>query len=246
MKIKKKYYQYIGLIYWCVLRHKYYIPIFLMMQIVLSVAIIYGLSFLTNTIDFYSISYLYIGAITINILAVTCVLSPQIVSESKQNGILEYEKTLPISRISILLSETIIWGLLSIVGTIFCIIIGAFRFQMKVNITISGIFTLLFVTLSLVLFGFAIAYLLQPSLVNIVTQLIMMGGLFLSPIIYPEERLPQWSVYCYNYLPFVPVNRLIRFHLFQVGEVVLRDYFVVFLWGILSFFIAILILVRRK
>lgn len=94
-----------GLVRWSLIRHKYYIPVFVMVQIILSIAIIYGFLFITNANDTIAMSYLCTGAIAINVIAVTCVLAPQIVSEAKQNGVYDYQKTLPVSRIGILLSD---------------------------------------------------------------------------------------------------------------------------------------------
>ena len=100
--IKSRYSSYFGLIKWSLIRHRYYIPIFIVVQILLSLAMMYGFSFITNAVDEASKSYLCTGAITINIIAVSCVLAPQIISEAKQNGVFDYQKTLPISRIGII------------------------------------------------------------------------------------------------------------------------------------------------
>lgn len=246
MRAKEIINQTIGLIKWSLLRHKIYIPIFVIVQVILSLAVIYGFSFVTNSVDGLSKSYLYTGAITINIIAVTCVLSPQIVSESKQNGIFSYQKTLDISRAQIILADLIIWALLALPGFIVSTFLGAFNFMISIKITLLGIFSLLFVIISLTLLGFAIAYALPANIMALITQLIMIGGLLFSPIIYPSERLPIWMGKVYNNLPFVPVSNIIRYNFFGLEKFSSRDYLIVLIWGLSSFLISIYILSRRK
>lgn len=60
--------------------------------------------------------YLSSGATTLGIIAVGRVLAAQIVSTAKQEGIVDYQRTLPVSRLNILISDFIIWGMASLPG----------------------------------------------------------------------------------------------------------------------------------
>ncbi|MGP1412041.1 MAG: ABC transporter permease [Peptoanaerobacter stomatis] len=244
--IKSRYSSYIGLIKWSLIRHRYYIPIFIVVQILLSLAMMYGFSFITNAVDEASKSYLCTGAVTINIIAVSCVLAPQIISEAKQNGVFDYQKTLPISRIGIIISDLFIWGIISLPGIAMSVIIGSINFGVYLNFDIVGIMSLIFVITSLILFGFSVAYLLPSNIVALITQLIMIGGLLFSPIIYSADRLPHWMEYIYNYLPFVPVSNIIRYSLFSLNDFNLFSYIVVFVWALIAFVISMYTLTRRK
>lgn len=244
--IKSRYSSYFGLIKWSLIRHRYYIPIFIVVQILLSLAMMHGFSFITNAVDEASKSYLCTGAITINIIAVSCVLAPQIISEAKQNGVFDYQKTLPISRIGIIVSDLCIWGIISLPGIAMSVIIGAINFGVHLNFSIVGIISLIFVLTSLILFGFSVAYLLPSNIVALITQIIMIGGLLFSPIIYSDDRLPHWMKYIYNCLPFVPVSNIIRYSLFRLDDFSLFSYIVVFVWALVAFMISMYILTRRK
>lgn len=246
MKMRNKYNRAIGLLKWSLIRHKFYIPVFVIVQIILSLAVIYGFSFITNANDYDANSFLCTGAITINILAVTCVLAPQIVSEAKQNGIFKYQKTLPISRISILLSDLLIWGFISLPGVFVCILIGSLHFNIQMYFYLMSICSLLFVIVSLLLLGFAIAYILAPNIVSLITQFIMIGGLLFSPIIYSADRLPSWMASIYNTLPFVPVSNIIRASLFHLTAYKITDYIVVMAWGVASFLAIMYVLKKRE
>ncbi|MBF0848820.1 ABC transporter permease, partial [Streptococcus danieliae] len=95
-------------------------------------------------------------------------------------------------------------------------------------------FSLIFIIFSLLLLGFAIAYFLSPNMMAMITQLIMLGGLLFSPIIYPAERLPNWTEIIYDTLPFVPAANIVRTTLFEIGEYNISNYVVISIWGLLS------------
>lgn len=235
-----------GVIKWSLIRHKFYIPIFVLVQIILSIAIIYGFLFITNAKDTLTQSYLCTGAMTINIIAVTCVLAPQIVSEAKQNGIYDYQKTLPIPRVSILLSDLLVWGLLCIPGIVSSLLISTFAFELKTDLGIVSLLSIFIIIFSLLSLGFSIAYVFPSNIVSLITQLIMIGGLMFSPIIFPENRLPAYAKYIYNYLPFVPSSQIIRRAVFQLGQVDIQNYLVLVLWGVISFMASLAMLIKRR
>ena len=183
--------KFFGLIKWSLIRHKFYTPIFVLVQIILSFAIIYGFLFITNANDKVTQSYLCTGAIAINVITVTCVLAPQIVSEAKQNGIYDYQKTLPVSRVGILLSDLLIWGFLCLPGILSSLLISKFGFGLDIFLSLIALVSIILIIFALLSLGFAIAYVFPSNIVSLMTQLIMLGGLMFSPIIFPVERLPR-------------------------------------------------------
>ncbi|WP_438830948.1 ABC transporter permease [Streptococcus pluranimalium] len=235
-----------GLVKWSLLRHKFYIPVFVVVQIILSFAVIYGFLFITNATNQAEKFYLSTGAMAINVIAVTCVLAPQIISEAKQNGIYDYQKTLPVSRIEILMSDLLIWGLLCLPGILSSILISKFGFGLEVSIGLNSTLSVLLIIFSLLSVGFAIAYILPPNLVSLVTQLIMIGGLLFSPILYAADRLPSWMITLYDYLPFVPSSQIIRSSIFQLENFSIQNFIVLITWSCLGFILSLTILSRRK
>lgn len=236
----------IGLIRWSLLRHKFYIPMFVIVQMILSGALIYGFLFITNSVTYDDKMYLATGAISINIIAVSCVLSPQVVSESKQNGVYSYQKSLPIARILILLSDLLIWWMLCWPGITMSIVIGNISFGLNFTVNLYSLLSMSFVLVSLILVGFSIAYLLPQNLTSMITQVIMMGALLFSPIIYSEERIPTWLMDFQKVLPFVASSNIIRESLIKNYQVNLADYIVVMIWGIIGFCTIFFKLNRRE
>ncbi|RLK62728.1 ABC transporter permease [Atopobacter sp. AH10] len=243
--IKNIYNSSVGLIKWSLIRHKVYIPAFVIVQMLLSVSVIYGFSFITNAVDKISRTFLCTGAITINIIAITCVLSPQIVSEAKQNGVLDYQKTLPIARVGIIMADLFIWGVISLPGIFASMIVGSLYFNMNPQINMVSCVSLIFIMMALTFFGFSIAYLFPANIVPLITQVIMMGSLMFSPIVYSADRLPMCMAYIYNYLPFVPVSKIIRFCLFGLDDFKIMNYIVILFWGSISFLSSLYVLTRR-
>jgi ABC-2 type transport system permease protein len=237
--------QSLALCKWSLLRHKIILPMFTILQVILSVAIVYGLALLIPDIDPLSAVYLSSGATTLGLIAVGCVLAAQIVSTAKQDGIIKYQRTLPVSRINILITDFFIWGLASLPGVIMSFLAAAIRFGIAIHFSFQGFVILLLVQMSMISIGFAIAYWLNANSVSMMSQLIMIGGLLFSPITYPAERLPDWITDIYNILPFVPTSSLIRASFYQLGQLHFRDIIVVSLWLVVTSSVSLIALERR-
>lgn len=235
-----------GLIRWSLIRHKYLLPTFSFVQAAFSLAIVYGLALVIPEINDVSAIYLSSGALTLGIIAVGCVLAPQIVSASKQNGLFKYQKTLPVARSSILCADIIIWSIASLPGVIMGCIATILRFNINIDITPLSCAMILISQVTMICVGFSIAYWLPPNAMALATQLIMIGGLLFSPITYPVDKLPEWTSYLYNILPFVPASNLLRSSLFHTEQFTFMDLIVVIIWAIIAFILALTALSRKE
>lgn len=235
-----------GLIWWSVMRHKILLPTFSVTQVVLALAIVYGLALLMPNLTYQDTIYLSSGAITIGIIAVGCVLAAQIVSSAKQDGIVAYQKTLPVSRISIIFADVIIWSLASFPGVVMSCIAAVIRFNITLHVGLVSILMIILTQITMVLIGFSLAYWLSTNAMALATQVIMIGGLLFSPITYPASRLPDWLASFYNFLPFVPTGNLIRATLFDFGAFSIFNLSVIIAWAIVAFVLSVLALVRRR
>ncbi|MEK4670297.1 ABC transporter permease [Niallia taxi] len=238
--------QLISLIRWSILRHKHLLVVFSFAQIVLSLAIVYGLALMLPDIDEETAIYLSSGSITLGIIAVGCVLSGQIINTAKQEGIIYYQKTLPVYRLNIIFADIIIWGLASLPGIFMSCLAAIFRFHLTIEVSIQCLLAIAIIQISMICIGFAIAYWFSANIVALVTQIIMIGGLLFSPILYPTNRLPIWTKVIYENLPFVPASKLIRSTLFNNGTVSIRDVVVVSIWGIVTMLLSLIALSRRE
>ena len=149
---------FLGLLQWSLIRNKQVLPLFSILQILLSLAMVYGLALVIYDLDEVSAVYLSTGAIVMGIIAVGCVLCAQVVSESKQNGVFEYQRSLPVSRMSILMSDILIWGVASAPGLIASFFASVLRFHVGITITLVGILFVLLSLTTMICIGFTIAY----------------------------------------------------------------------------------------
>lgn len=235
----------LALIRWSLLRHKSLLPIFTVTQAFLSVAIVYGLALLIPNVDPVTAIYLSSGATTLGIIAVGCVLAAQIVSTAKQDGIVGYQRTLPVSRINILIADFIIWGMASLPGVFMSFLASYLKFNVQISFSFSAMMTLLLIQICMISIGFSLAYWLSPNVVGLATQIIMIGGLLFSPITYPTDRLPTILVNFFELLPFVPSSNLIRSLFFEYGDFTLKNLIVIIIWMAFTCVWSIIALSRR-
>jgi len=238
--------RFLGVVHWSLIRHKYILPTFTIIQIVLAIAMMFGLALLMDNVDETASIYLATGTIAVGIIAVGSSLCAQVVSESKHNGIFNYQRSLPIPRSYILIADTLIWGLAALPGIVVSFIVAVLRFDLSINITFGNMFTILLFLFATISVGFVIAYFLQPSAVSIVAQLVLITNLLFSPITFPASRLPEWIVSIYNVLPFVPGTNVIRALLFNVGNFYVRDLLTVAIWCVICLSLSLFALSRRS
>lgn len=235
-----------GLIRWSLTRNKYLLPAFCLIQVILAFAIVYGFALINPVTDYQSSVYMASGAMVLGIIAVGCVLAPQIISESKHNGILEYQRTLPVSRVSIILADVIIWSIAAIPGILMSCLAGIIRFDIDVNINIISIAIIFICLTSMILIGFGVAYFFPQNVTSLCTQIIIIVALLFSPITYPADRLPNWVLKIHDFLPFVPTSDLIRASVFDLEKIYSNDLIVVVLWAAIAFVASLKIISRKR
>ncbi|WP_043563639.1 ABC transporter permease [Actinomyces israelii] len=236
----------LGLVRWSLIRHKYLLPAFTLVQALFAVAIVYGLALLIPAIDLKTARYLSAGAWTLGIIAVGCVLAPQITSTSRQEGVLEYQKTLPVPRSAILLADAVVWSIAALPGIAIGMLAAALRFGLHVHTDIATVAAILGAQFTTVSIGYAIAFWLPPNGNSLATQVIMIGGLLFSPITFPAERLPEWAIYLHQFLPFVPLGDIIREAAFRTGSPQALNVAVVASWALVAYNIAYIALRKRS
>lgn len=234
-----------GLIRWSLIRHRYLLPAFTAVQALFAVAVVYGLALLVPEVDTESARHLSAGAWTLGVIAVGCVLAPQIVTTAKQEGLLAYQRTLPVPRSAIPLADAVVWIMAALPGIAVGVGAAALRFGLTPRVDALTIAALLAVALTATGIGLALAYLLSANATGLVTQIIMIGGLLFSPITFPAERLPDWAAALHQVLPFAPMGDLVREAAFRVGEPQTLNIVVVALWMVGTHALAYAALRRR-
>lgn len=144
----------------------------------MAIALVYGYSLIIPDYSTEVKYYLASGAITIGIITIGCTISAQTISSDKQNGIINYLKTLPVKRQFILFSDLFIWMISSLLEYLFHLLLFL-KFRLVPIISLANFSVILLILITMLSLGFAIAYCSSPNLMTLSTQLILMIGLFI-------------------------------------------------------------------
>lgn len=234
------------LIQWNYLRQKNLFILFTLAQVLLAISLLFGYPLVIGELDQTTSYYLASGAVLIGIISIGCTISAPVISNAKSEGHFDYVRALPVPRLAISLSDLWMWLIAILPGVIFSILLGYLRFSVKIQISISAIFSLILICVVMISIGFTIAYLFSPNIVTLMSQLILMIGLMFSPIMYPADRLPDIINSIYRFLPFVPAANLLRTSLYNHGSTSLVDVLILLCWFFLTQLLIIQTLLRER
>src|SRR5690606_40714806 len=105
---------------------------------------------------------------------------------------------------------TTIWVAIALPGTVAALAVSALRFSLTLDITATLLPAVLLVAAASIGVGYFIAYAVKPTLVGIVTNIVLIGSLMFAPINYPADRLANRLAGLHEALPYAstpPVTR---------------------------------------
>ena len=201
------------LLLWQVRRYRSTLVLLISIQVALGLGIVYGLSFLLPNIDAQSALFLSTGAPTIALLLLGLTMVPQEVAQDKLTGAYAYVSTLPVPRLASLAAGMTFWLAAQLPGTILALVVAAARFHFDLQLSAYVVPAILLVALTGAAVGYAMASVLRPEAIGIVTSFISVGILLFSPIDFPIERLPGFLQVIHQILPVKYMADLIRWSL---------------------------------
>src|SRR3954452_6504116 len=125
------------LLTWDVLRRRQVLPMIVIIQVALSVGVVYGLAFLLPHVDEKSALYLSTGAPTLSMLVLGLTVVPQEVAQAKLTGRLDWFSTLPVPRLAPLASEITYWLAASLPGTVLALVVSSYRFDFGLDVSVA-------------------------------------------------------------------------------------------------------------
>lgn len=235
------------LLRWSTIRFRYLLPTFTIVQTAFAAAMVLGFALLVPTMDDDTAERLSAGAWTLGTIAVGLVVAPQTVSVDKQDGVLDYQRAMPVSRTVIVFADATVWVLGALPGVIAGIITAALRFDLDLRVSGWAPVAVLLVILTSVSLGYALAYALPPAMTGVATQLVILLCLLFSPLTVSEERLPDWLISAHEVLPFSAMGRVIRHTLLLTPEPFsLRDVLVLGAWAVVGLVATNALMSRRQ
>lgn len=165
-----------------------------MIQAALSFGLILGFGYFIPNIGETQALYLTIGAATQTVITVGLVMLPQMLSQERAEGIVDYVLTLPLGREAYLAAKVTFIGIVTLPGTAFAILLGAWHYDLSLAVQPQVVLVVFLAVFSLAGVGVAMA-MLSPyqQLTNALTQLIIFYVLLFSPVMMPKEQLP-WAL----------------------------------------------------
>lgn len=195
---------------WSLLRMRTELPMFLAIQTIIAVGIVLGFSLLIPNLDPISALYFTTGAMTVSLITIGMVIAPQIVSYRKQQGVLDYQRSMPVPRLAMVAADATIWVVVALPGLALTLAVAAAHFQLDVSVSPWVVPAILLVSAAAAGIGYCIAYAVKPVLVGLITNLIIIVALMFAPVNYPVERLPDWAIAVHRWLPFQYMAQAVR------------------------------------
>lgn len=231
---------------WQFRRQSAQLPLLVLVQIMLSVATVLGYGMLVGDVTPELALLLATGAPTIALITVGLVMTPQMVGTARTEGSLDWMRTLPVPRSLYLVSDLLIWTVITLPGMVLGIVAGVLRFDVNLSLAWWIVPGSLLVSLTAASVGYAMATLLKPAVAQLMTQFLVFVVLLFSPVSFPADRMPTWLQHLHEWLPIEPMAQLIRSGLARDAfDLPMRSVVVLAAWCVASVIGALWALRRR-
>jgi ABC-2 type transport system permease protein len=231
---------------WQFRRQSTYLPLMVVVQVFMAVATVIGYGLLVGDPDPATALYLATGAPTVTLITIGLVITPQLLSQSRTEGSLDWMRTLPVPRSLFLVSDLLVWTLLALPGMVLGVVAGVLRFDIDLSLAPWLVPGALLVSLTAAAVGYAMASLLAPAVASLMTQALVFVVLLFSPVSYPAERMPGWLQGAHDWLPIEPMAQLVRAGLVHDAFTLpARSLVVLAVWCVASLAAAVWALRRR-
>lgn len=198
------------LVRWQALRLKGFLPLAIVVQALFAFGIVVGYPLLFPEMDQMTMLFLATGAPAITLITMGLVALPQVVSQAKLEGTLEYMRSLPVPRMAYLAADLTVWMAIVLPGVVFAVLVGVWAFGLDLDVSLAIIPATLLVAITAAAVGYAMASLLPPMIAMLLTQVLVIGVLVFSPINFPASRLPDWLQSVHSVLPVGAMGEVIR------------------------------------
>lgn len=198
------------LLRWQFLRQRQLLALFVAIQMLIGVGIIFGFAFLVPHITTPVALYLSTGATTLTLVMIGLVVVPQEVAQARTSGRQAYLDTLPVPRLAPLLAEVSFWVFVQVPGAVATLAVAVLRFHLSLHVSALIIPAMALAALTAAAVGCAISMSLPPAATQQVTQFVSIALLLFSPINFPLSRLPIVLQDIHRGLPVVYIADLVR------------------------------------
>lgn len=180
-------------------------------QIMMGVGMSLMYGFFYPHVDATTAMLIATGVPTLALVPMGFVLVPSGVSSQRMAGTFDFIWSLPVPRSAQVTASFVINGLLAMPGTVLALLVGAWRYDVDLHLSLVLLPAVLLSTVMCVSVGYGMALAVpNPLVVNLITNAIVFLVLLFTPIVYPASNLPTWYMRVHEVLPFYPMAQLIR------------------------------------
>jgi ABC-2 type transport system permease protein len=198
------------LVTWQARRMRGFIPLGIVVQAFFALGIVAGYPLLFPSMDHQTILYLAIGGPAVALITIGLVAVPQLVTQARVEGTLDYMRSLPVPRIVYLLADTTVWLAVVLPGVALAVVVSAFRFGLDLQVSPLVVPAVLLVILTATSVGYAMASVLPPMVAQMASQILVVFILMFSPLNFPADRLPAWLETIHSVLPIQAMGEVMR------------------------------------
>jgi ABC-2 type transport system permease protein len=198
------------LVTWQGRRMKMFLPLGIVVQALLALGIVAGYPLLFPSMDSTTILYIATGGPAVSLITIGLVAVPQLVSQAKTEGTLDYFRALPVPRLSYLFADLTIWMACVVPGVVFAVVVASMRFGLDLQVSLLVVPAVLLVVLTATSIGYALASLLPPMIAQTISQVLVVFILMFSPLTFPADRLPGWLETIHSVLPIQAMGEVMR------------------------------------
>jgi ABC-2 type transport system permease protein len=234
------------LVIWQGRRMKMFLPLGIVVQTLLALGIVAGYPLLFPSMDRTTVLYIATGGPAVSLITIGLVAVPQLVSQAKTEGTLDYVRALPVPRLAYLLADLTVWLVCVVPGVAFSVVVAALRFGLDLQVSILVIPAVLLVVFTATSIGYALASLLPPMLAQMLSQVLVVFILMFSPLNFPADRLPDWLAAIHSFLPIQAMGQVLRGTLASNAfPITLGSFALLGAWCVGSFAVSGMVLSRR-
>lgn len=160
-------------------------------QLSLTLGFVVGFGYFIHDVSERQALFLTTGTATNTLVTVALTGLPQILSQAKAQGRLDYFLSLPISRELYLAAQVTQVAITALPGIVFAIVLGVWHYDLSLSVDPLVLLVVPLSMLSLAGVGVAIGVLSpHPNVTNAFSNLFVFYILLFAPILIPREQLP--------------------------------------------------------
>ena len=171
-------------------------------QLVITFGFVVGFGYFIHNVSERQALFLTTGTATNTLVTVALVGLPQVLSQSKAQGRLDYLLSLPINRELYLAAQVTYVMITALPGVLFALVFGAWHYDLSLSVDPMVVAVMPLSMLSLAGVGVAIGILSpHPNVTNAFSNLAIFYVLLFAPILIPKEQLPALLRHIATVLP---------------------------------------------